>query len=419
MSKLDELIERLCPDGVEYKKIGEIFEVITDYTAAGSFADIAKNVKYIKIKDYAQLIRTTDIKSKFIDENNFIYVDENAFNYLWRVNLSEDSIVMPNVGNCGEVYYVEPNKLPNRNNVLGPNAILLKTKKYNLKFLYYSLDTLSFKKELSKITSSTGQSKFNKTNLKELLLPVPPLEVQCEIVRILDNFTLLSAELSAELKARKGQFSYYRESLINSKNNITRLDDVVDIYLGLTHTPKYVEKGVKFISAQNTSKDYLDLENVKYISREEYDSITENAKPKKGDVLFTRVGSNLGHPVIVDTDEELCMFVSLGYLRIKDNNRVLNSYIKHWINTQNFWEQVRKYVHGSAKVNLNTGWLCKFEISIPSISEQKRIINILDKFEKLCNDISEGLPAEIESRRKQYEYYRDRLLTFKELKKEV
>ncbi len=187
----------------------------------------------------------------------------------------------------------------------------------------------------------------------------------------------------------------------------------------MTHTPKYVEKGIKFISAQNTSKDYLDLENVKYISREEYNSITENAKPKRGDVLFTRVGSNLGHPVIVNTDEELCMFVSLGYLRVKDNNKVLNSYIKHWINTQNFWGQVRKYVHGSAKVNLNTGWLCKFEISIPSINEQKKIINILDKFEKICNDISQGLPAEIEARRKQYEYYRDKLLTFKELKKEV
>ena len=206
--------------------------------------------------------------------------------------------------------------------------------------------------------------------------------------------------------------------MISSKENIKRLDEVVDIYLGLTHTPKYVESGIKFISAQNTSKDFLDLENVKYISREEYNTITQNAKPKRGDILFTRVGSNLGHPVIVETDEELCMFVSLGYLRVKNKEKVLNKYIKHWINTENFWTQVRKNVHGSAKVNLNTGWLCKFEISIPNIKEQERIVNTLDKLDELCTNISQGLPAEIEARQKQYEYYRDKLLSFKELKVE-
>lgn len=94
---------------------------------------------------------------------------------------------------------------------------------------------------------------------------------------------------------------------------------------------------------------------------------------QKGDILFTRVGSNLGHPVIVDTDEELCMFVSLGYVRVKDTSKVSNDYIKHWINTENFWNQVRKNVHGSAKVNLNTGWLSKFEISIPNFDEQKKL----------------------------------------------
>ena len=195
-----------------------------------------------------------------------------------------------------------------------------------------------------------------------------------------------------------------------------KLEEIVNIYLGLTHTPKYVEDGVKFISATNTSNDYLDLENVKYITEKEYKSITDNAKPKRGDILFTRVGSNLGHPVIVNTDEELCIFVSLGFLRVKDKNLVLNSYLKHWINTKYFWNQVRKNVHGSAKINLNTGWLCKFEIFLPPIEIQERIVNILDKFEKLCNDISEGLPAEIEVRQKQYEYYRDKLLNFKELK---
>ena len=119
----------------------------------------------------------------------------------------------------------------------------------------------------------------------------------------------------------------------------------------------------------------------------------------------------MGHPVIVDTDEELCIFVSLGFIRVNPK-KVLNSYIKHWMNTDLFWEQVRKNVHGSAKVNLNTGWLKKFDVFLPSIEEQMRIVNILDKFDTLTNSISEGLPKEIELRKKQYEYYRDLLLTF-------
>ena len=109
MSRLDELIFKLCPDGVDIKSVGDICDIITDYTAAGSFADIAKNVKYINDGiGYAQLIRTTDLKSAFKNTDKFVYVDEHAFNYLWRVNLDSECLVLPNVGNCGEVYYVTP-----------------------------------------------------------------------------------------------------------------------------------------------------------------------------------------------------------------------------------------------------------------------------------------------------------------------
>ena len=157
------------------------------------------------------------------------------------------------------------------------------------------------------------------------------------------------------------------------------------------------------------------MNNVKYISEADYRKATSNAKPQRGDVLFTRVGSNLGHPVIVETDERLCIFVSLGFLRAKDKSVVLNRYLKHWMNTDLFWAQVRKNVHGAAKVNLNTGWLKNFDIQLPSIEKQNEICDKLDKLEQLCSDFSIGLPAEIEKRNRQYEYYRDKLLTFKEL----
>ncbi len=175
MSKLYELITELCPDGVDIKNVGDICDTITDYTAAGSFADVAKNVKYINDGvGYAQLIRTTDLKSAFKNTDKFVYVDEHAFNYLWRVNLDSECLVLPNVGNCGEVYYVTPDILPFSYNVLGPNSILVKSSIVDNRYLFHAFQSGNFQKKLAKITSTTGQTKFNKTNFKALSLPVPP-----------------------------------------------------------------------------------------------------------------------------------------------------------------------------------------------------------------------------------------------------
>jgi type I restriction enzyme S subunit len=292
----------------------------------------------------------------------------------------------------------------------------------NPKYVSYFFQTEQFQKQKRPYITGTKVRRVNADDLSKIPIPIPcpenqekSLMIQAEIVRILDAFTQLTAELTAELTARKKQYSYYRDLfLLSSSLEKKKLGDISDIYLGLTYTPTYVDNGVKFISAQNTSKDFLDLSNVKYISANEYQKSTSNAKPKRGDVLFTRVGSNLGHPVIVDTDEPLCMFVSLGFIRV-NQKKVLNSYIKHWMNTDLFWDQVSTKVYGAAKINLNTGWLKEFDVPLPSLTEQARIISILNKFDTLTTSLSEGLPHEIELRKKQYEYYRDLLLSFPKL----
>ena len=138
MSCFCDWIKRLCPDGVKFQPIGIICDTITDYTAAGSFADIAKNVHYLSTQSYAQLVRTTDLKAKFSGKTP-VYVDEHAFRYLWRVNLDRPSLILPNIGNCGEVYYCQPQDFPSANNVLGPNAILLRSSTANLKYLFHQL----------------------------------------------------------------------------------------------------------------------------------------------------------------------------------------------------------------------------------------------------------------------------------------
>ena len=159
------------------------------------------------------------------------------------------------------------------------------------------------------------------------------------------------------------------------------IDDVAEIYLGITHTPTYVDSGVMFISAKNTSGDFLDLSDVKYISREEFEGAPKGSKPKANDVLFSRVGSNLGHPVILKEDLELCTFVSLGFLRSKGT--VTSNYLKHWMRDEFFARQVSAHVKGGGQPNLNTGWLKEFKIIVPDLEQQK-------KFDAFCSQIDKS-----------------------------
>lgn len=166
------------------------------------------------------------------------------------------------------------------------------------------------------------------------------------------------------------------------------VDDVAEIYLGITHTPTYVDSGVMFISAKNTSGDFLDLTDVKYISREEFEGAPKGSKPQVNDVLFSRVGSNLGHPVILEEELELCTFVSLGFLRSK--GIVTSNYLKHWMRDEFFAKQVSEHVKGGGQPNLNAGWLKEFKIIVPNLEKQK-------EFDDFCHQVTKSKLFEFSS----------------------
>ena len=156
----------------EEKSLNNIFDTVTDFVAAGSFADLRKNVQYNEKPDFAQLVRTIDLKNNFKNKD-FVFVNELAFKYLWRVNLSEDALILPNIGaNIGEVYYINSFKLPYKHNVLGPNAILLKSSNNNLYYLYSKCLTDNFRKLLFLQVGASGQPKFNKTDLKKIKIKI-------------------------------------------------------------------------------------------------------------------------------------------------------------------------------------------------------------------------------------------------------
>ena len=175
--KVPEIRFKGFTDDWKQRKLGEILETVTDYVAAGSFADLAKNVEYKDSPDYAQLVRTMDLKNGFTSTQK-VYVNKNAFNYLYRVNMDKECIILPNIGNCGEVYYVKPEKLPYKHNVLGPNAIFVRSETMVNIFLYVLFQAKDFQTKLKLIVSPNGQTKFNKTELKgiDLILPVDVYE---------------------------------------------------------------------------------------------------------------------------------------------------------------------------------------------------------------------------------------------------
>ena len=140
-----------------------------------------ENVKYYQEDNYAQLVRTVDLKKDFTN-NDFVYVDEFAYDFLWRVQLKEPNIVLPNIGaNIGEKYYVSPKDLPKEKNVLGPNAILLRSKCNDTHFVFFRLSTSSYDNEMKKLVGASGQPKFNKTDLKKVRLFIPSLKEQKKI----------------------------------------------------------------------------------------------------------------------------------------------------------------------------------------------------------------------------------------------
>lgn len=187
-------------------KLNEVFEIVTDFVAAGSFANLRENVKYYNSANYAQLIRTTDLKNGI--DLNPIYVDKKAFNFLWRVNLDSQGIILPNIGaNIGEIYYFNKSSFKYKNNVLGPNAILLKSNSNNIYYLFSYMQSNCFQNRLKSLVGASGQPKFNKTELKSVIMNIPSYEIQEKISKL---FKSLDSRISTQKK------------IINSKRSLIK-----------------------------------------------------------------------------------------------------------------------------------------------------------------------------------------------------
>ena len=383
MSKLDELIAELCPDGVEYKKLREV-----SYMQRG----------------------TSLTKAKAIEGDIPVISGgkEPAF-YCNSSNRDGETITVAGSGaGAGYVQYWNVSIFAN-------DCFTVKGNEFTeTKYLYYFMTNIQDK--ISDTKKGGGVPHVHISDIENFLVPVPPLEVQREIVHILDSFTLLTAELTAELTARKKQYEYYRDKLLTFDTDaITyKLKDVCESIADGDHMPPpKTDNGIPFITISNiTAYNQLDFTNTMFVPHDYYDALADKRKPKCGDILYSVVGS-FGIPVYIKESINFVFQRHIAILRPK-TDIIFPRYMFHVMKSAAFKQQADRAAKGAAQKTISLSSLASMTLRLPSMEEQERIVSILDRFDTLCNDISAGLPAEIEARQKQYEYYRDKLLSFKE-----
>ena len=273
--------------------------------------------------------------------------------------------------------------------------------KVMLKYIYYWLNTLPDEQ-------ADGDHKRQWiSNFANKQIPIPPLAIQVEIVRRLDAFIAHTAELTAELTARKKQYTYYRDQLLTFEEGQVEwkaLGEVCEFANGKGHEKDIVEVGryivvnSKFVSTEGKVAKYSD----KQICPLFVDDVV---------IVMSDLpnGKALAKTFIVDVDERYTLNQRIGGISVKNRMTLLPKFLNYFLNRT---PQLTKFDNGADQTNLRKDQILAVQIPIPSLAEQSRIVAILDKFDALTNSITEGLPREIELRKKQYEYYREMLLSF-------
>ena len=282
------------------------------------------------------------------------------------------------------------------------------------RYVYHFLKQNEFK--LQECQYGAGIPALSKSTIESLKIPVPPLPVQEEIVRILDKFTSLEAELEAELEARRVQYEYYRDELLKPKLEIpvVKLKDIAtDFYRGSgIKRDEITAEGVPCVRYGEIYTTY-NISFDKCVSHTKLEYVQSPKYFEHGDILFAITGENIEDIAksVAYTGNEKCL--AGGDIVVMKHNQNPR-YLAHVLATTEARIQKGKGKVKSKVVHSSIPSIQEIEIPLPPLDVQERWANVLDNFDAICSDLKIGLPAEIDARKKQYEYYRDLLLTFAE-----
>ena len=377
MNRIERMLQELCPEGVEYRKLGEVCEFQRGNT--------------ITAKDA-------------VDGNIPVIAGGQKPAYFHNVaNREGKTVVIAGSGAyAGFVTYWEIPIFVSDAFSVNPNSSL------DTKYLYYYLKNIQEKIHATK--KGSGVPHVHGSSIAKFEIPLPPLPIQEEIVRILDHFTRLTAELQAELQARQEQYEFYNTRLLSFNDDIPKmkLGDITTFINGKGHE-KYIEDNGAYI-----------VVNSKFISSNGKVIKYSNSQisPVHKDMILMVMsdlpnGKALAKCFVVDADNKYTLNQRIGGFTIRDKELITTPFLYYILNRN---EQLLSYDNGVDQTNLRKGDILNIMIPIPPLSEQQRIVSILDKFETLVGDLSQGLPAEIAAVQEQYEYYRNKLLTFNHIK---
>ena len=397
MSRLDELINELCPDGVEYKCLGDIGQVKMCKRILKSQTNTNGGIPFYKIGTFG------GEANAFISEELFQeYREKYSYPKVGEILISAAGTIGRTVVYDGEPAYYQDS-----------NIVWLAHDESNIlnTFLRYCYELKPWN-----ISSGGTIARLYNDNILKAKVPVPPLEVQREIVHILDSFTLLTAELTAELTARKKQYEFYRDELLSAKKNIpiVKLGDIAtEFYRGSgIKRDEITDTGIPCIrygEIYTTYNTWFD----KCVSHTKIDFVQSPKYFENGDILFAITGESvedIAKSVAYIGHEKCLAGGDIVVMKHNQNPR----YLAHVLATTEARMQKSKGKVKSKVVHSNVPSIKEIQIPLPPLEIQEKYANVLDNFEAICTDLNIGLPAEIEARQKQYEYYRDLLLTFAE-----
>jgi len=388
VNQIEELIEKLCPDGVPFHKIDDLisYEQPTPY--------LVESIEYDD--SFTTPVLTAG--------QTFILGYTNEKSGIYQASVSSPVIIFDDFTTASKWVDFAFKAKSSAMKMLKPKD----SKVISLKYFWYYLPSIEI--DVSQHTRY-WISKFSNEKIA-----VPPIEVQNEIVKILDTFLELEEELKAELEARKKQYSFYRFKLVdNNKSKTVRLKDLTEAtFWIMPSTPTYDElEGIPYITSKNLSKGSIDYKGSKRISQNSYDEITKNRPIKEDDLLIGMIGTIGEIARVRETD--LPFYGQNMYLVRFDQKMIDINYFLHYFDSELMKDYFNSIKNNSAQGYLKAEHIDNISIPLPTLSKQKEIAGILDIYSQLLNDIDVGIPGELKSRRQQYEYYRGKLLEFKEL----
>jgi type I restriction enzyme, S subunit len=369
LNQIEKLIDKLCPKGVEFSELKEVL-------------NYEQPTKYI--------VRSTEYANEFTTPvltagKSFILGNTNEVEGICEANKEGPVIIFDDF--TTSFHWV------NFNFKVKSSAMkIIKPKQnseINFRFVYYAMKCIEYKPQ------DHARHWISKYSLFKI--PIPPLVVQEEIVKILDNFTELEAELEAELETRKKQYKYYRDALLT------------------------FEDGVEFKSVQELLNEKIisTVSPPKKLAKKYYKNIGDFPIVDQGQKFIIGYTNDKnatidnGEYIIFGDHTEAIKYIDFAFAQGADGIKILKT---NNLVAKYFYYSLKAFYQKTGKYTRHFSFLKKTTIPVPTIPEQERIVKILDKFDALVNNISIGLPAELKARKQQYEYYREKLLTFKERK---